>query len=401
MKLLRTAQQPAVRVTLARDLRRVIKRGHPWLFRDALGALPAFAEGSVGLIVGKDKRPLALGYLDPEGPLTARILTTDPRDTIDDAWVEARLARALDLRRRLFDGGDTTGYRVVNGEGDGLPCLVVDRYGETLVVKTDGPIAEAFWDAEGIARWFGALPGVSAVHVRARSRGGAEGRTVVGSVPEGGAPFLEGGIRWRADVIAGQKTGFFLDQREPRAFVRQLAAGRRVLNTFAYTGGFSVAAGMGGAARVVTVDIAPAAVAEAARAWGDNGLDPARHAAVTADVFEALADHAARQEVHDLVVLDPPAFAPNRKSVPQALGAYRRLAEAGARVTAPHGVLVAASCSAHVSLEEFMGAVEEGLSAARRSGRTLRIAGQPPDHPAPLTCPELRYLKVVFVQLAD
>jgi 23S rRNA (cytosine1962-C5)-methyltransferase len=122
---------------------------------------------------------------------------------------------------------------------------------------------------------------------------------------------------------------------------------------------------------------------------------------VTADVFEALADHAARQEVHDLVVLDPPAFAPNRKSVPQALGAYRRLAEAGARVTAPHGVLVAASCSAHVSLEEFMGAVEEGLSAARRSGRTLRIAGQPPDHPAPLTCPELRYLKVVFVQLAD
>ncbi len=401
MSLLRSADASPVRVMLARDLRRVIKRGHPWLFRDAFGALPAFPEGALGLVVGKDKRPVALAYLDPEGSLTARVLSTEPRDRIDDAWVESRLLRAVALRERLFAGEATTGYRVVNGEGDGLPGLVVDRYGATIVIKTDGPIAEAFWDTGGLARWFAARPGVEAVHVRARSRGGAEGRTVVGTVPAGGAPFLEGGIAWRADVVSGQKTGFFLDQREPRAFVRQLAAGRRVLNTFAYTGGFSVAAGAGGAAHVVTVDIAPAAVVEAVRAWGENGLDPARHEAVTADVFDALAERAARGETHDLVVLDPPAFAPNRKSVPQALGAYRRLVEAGARVTAPFGVLVAASCSAHVTLDEFLAALEEGLSAARRTGRTLRIAGQPPDHPAPLTCPELRYLKVVFLQLAD
>ncbi len=388
----------AGRLWLSRDLRRTIKRGHPWLFRDAFREVPACEPGAIGTVVGKDGRPVARGYVDPTGPLTLRILSTDGRETIDDGLVTRRLERALSLRARLF-GADTTGMRLVNGEGDELPGLVVDRYGEALVIKTDGPVADAFWNVEALAAWLSERTGCGIVHARARSRGGADGATLIGTVPEGGVPFLEGGVRWRADIVAGQKTGFFLDQREPRAFVRQLASGARVLNTFGYTGGFSVAAGMGGARVVHTVDIAPRAVAEAQRAWVDNGLPAQHHTGVAVDAFEFLGAAAVRGDRWDIVVLDPPAFAVNKKTVDSALAAYRRLIEAGARVTAPNGILLAASCSAHVGLDAFLEAIEDGLSAARRSGRTLRIAGQPPDHPAPLTCPELRYLKAVFLQL--
>ena len=390
-------------LTLARDLRRAIKRGHPWLFRDAFDAVPACEPATVGRIAGRDGRVVAKAWLDPEGPLTARVLTTDPREAIDDAWAARRLTRGLALRAALFSTDpQTTGYRLVNGEGDGLPGLVIDRYGAVAVVKTDGPVAERFWDVRGVAAALldaGRGLGLKAVHARERSRGGAHGETLVGTIPEGGVPFLERGLRWRADVVHGQKTGFFLDQREPRAFVRALAGGKRVLNTFGYTGGFSVAAGAGGATHVTTVDLAPAAIAEASRAWADNGLAPAAHDGVVADAFDFLASAAARREAWDVVVLDPPAFAVSKKTVPTALGAYRRLIEAGARVTSPDGVLLAASCSAHVGPEDFREAIEEGLSAARRSGRTLAVMGQPADHPAPLVCPELRYLKAVFLQL--
>jgi len=388
-----------VRLMMARDLRRTVKRGHPWLFKDAFRDFPSCAPGQLALIMGKDQRPVAHAYIDPEGPLTARILSTEPREAIDDAWVIGRLERAIDLRERLFGGSDTTGYRLVNGEGDGLPGLVMDRYGDVIVIKTDGPIALAFWEVDALGAWICKRLGVSTVYARERSRGGAEGYTITGALPDGGVRFTEHGVRWRADVAAGQKTGFFLDQREPRDFVRLLARKRSVLNTFGYTGGFSVAAGIGGATAVVTVDIAPAAIAEADRAWLDNDLPPASHRGIAIDAFEFLAKAKDKNERWDIVVLDPPAFAPNKKSVPTALAAYRRLIEAGARVTAPGGVLLAASCSAHVDLGSFMEAIEEGLSAARRVGQTLRIAGQPADHPAPLACAELRYLKAVFLQL--
>lgn len=389
----------AGRLFMARDLRRTVKRGHPWLFRDAFREVPDCEPGAIGTLLGRDNRPVARGYIDPVGPLTMRILTTDPREAIDDTFVTKRLARAFRLRTTLFDGSDTTGYRLVNGEGDGLPGLVIDRYGDAVVIKTDGPVAEAFWHVERIARFVADTLHVGIVHARARSRGGAEGETLVGRVPDGGVPFLESGIRWNADIVAGQKTGFFLDQREPRAFVRALSRGARVLNTFGYTGGFSVAAGVGGARVVHTVDIAQKAVAEAQRAWIENGLPAHAHTGVAVDAFEFLASSAIRGDRWDIVVLDPPAFAVNKKSVDSALAAYRRLIEAGARVTNEGGILLAASCSAHVGLEAFIEAIEEGLSSARRVGRTLRVMGQPPDHPAPLTCSELRYLKAVFLQL--
>ena len=386
------------RVTLTRDLRRAIKRGHPWIFSNAV-RIPAGAEpGAIALIADKSGRPLAVGYVDPEGPLAVRVCSPEPGVHLDDAWAEAGLERALGLRRGLFDAA-TTGYRAVNGEGDGLPGLVFDVYGRTGVLKLDGPIAERFWDAAGLGAWLAERLDLDAVYQRHRSRGEPAGRPLVGPTPTAPVHFLEHGARYTADVVVGQKTGFFLDQRDNRARVAQLARDRRVLNVFGYTGGFSVAAGRAGARHVTTVDLARPAIEAAEAHWRLNDLDPAAHEGVTADAFAVLDDAARAKRRWDLVVLDPPAFAPSRDAAEGAVNAYTRMITGGARVTEAGGLCIAASCSAHVDLAAFVAACEEGVAQARRRGTVLGIYGQPADHPAPLACPELRYLKCVFMAL--
>ncbi len=382
--------------TLTRDLRRDLKRGHPWVFADALRLPDGLVAGAI-VTVERDQRVVGLGYVDPDGPLAVRMLTTDPRETVDAA-IGARLDAALALRKSIFADGQITGYRVINGEGDGLPGLVVDRYADVLVIKTDGPVAEAFWDVAALAEHLREMLGVATVYCRTRSRGGAEGHPLIGPAP-GLTAFREGPATLYVDVVSGQKTGYFLDQREHRLRVGAMASGRCVLNVFGYNGGFSIHAGKGGAAHVTTVDVAAPAIAEADRCWAANGLDPALHRGVSADAFAFL--EAASPGSHDLVVLDPPAFAPNRKSLPQALAAYQRLASLGARVTSAGGILLLASCSAHVTMAELMGAIEEGVAHAKRRADVLAIGGQPPDHPWPLACPELAYLKAVYLRIRD
>ncbi|MCC6620564.1 MAG: class I SAM-dependent rRNA methyltransferase [Deltaproteobacteria bacterium] len=386
-------------VTLSRDLRRDLKRGHPWVYADAVRLGAGLEPGEIVTVLGgdgRDKRAVGRGYVDPTGPLAVRMCTLD-RSPVDDGWATLQLEHALALRTTLFARGDTTGYRLVNGEGDGLPGLVVDRYGETLVIKTDGPIADAFWDVDGLAAHLAALTGATAVYGRVRSRGGAEGRALVGPAPSSPVVFRELGLTFEADVVAGQKTGFFFDQRENRARVGELAAGRRVLNAFGYTGGFSVHAGRGGARHVTTLDLARPAIDAAEANWRRNGLPPEAHAGVVADAFELLEQTTDRW---DLVVLDPPAFAPGKQALPQALAAYRRLVVAGARVALPGALMLVASCSAHVRMHDLVGAIEDGVGEARRRATLLFASGQPPDHPSPLACPELAYLKAVYLRLA-
>jgi len=387
-----------VRVTLTRDLRRAIKRGHPWLFANAV-QIPSGAEpGAIALVADRSGRPLAVGFVDPEGSLAVRICSPEPGVRLDDTWAEAGLERALALRRGLLDA-DTTGWRAVNGEGDGLPGLVLDVYGTTGVLKLDGPVAERFWDAAGLGAWFAARLGLTTVYQRHRSRGEASGRPLVGPTPSAPVPFLEHGARFTADVMVGQKTGFFLDQRDNRARVARLARDRRVLNVFGYTGGFSVAAGRAGARHVTTVDLARPAIDAAVAHWALNGLDPTAHEGVTADAFALLDEAAQSKRRWDLVVLDPPAFAPSRDAAEAAVRAYTRMVTAGAQVTEGGGLCVAASCSAHVDVAAFLDACEEGVAQARRRATVLGIYGQPADHPAPLACAELRYLKCVFLAL--
>ncbi|HEX7926701.1 MAG TPA: class I SAM-dependent rRNA methyltransferase [bacterium] len=406
MNLLRHTD-PTLRLQLSRDLVRTLKRGHPWVFADALAERPEAAPGSLALLLDPRGKPLALGMYDPVPTLSFRACRVASDGDgggfadkmaleLSEAWAEEQLSRALELRKALV-GDDTTGYRLVNGEGDGMPGLVVDVYADTAVIRLDGDGPTNFWYAPGVARWVQAALGVTCVVER--SRGEEGGRPLVGNAPTEPVTFMEHGIWFTADVLRGQKTGFFLDQRDNRARVRSMAAGRRVLNLFGYTGGFSVYAGMGGAQHVTTVDVAPAAIEAAQAHWLLNGLAHRDHEGIVADVFEYL-DDAGRHCMHwDLVIADPPAFAPNQASVPNALSAYRRLIAASAAVTEPGGWLCAASCSSHVDMPQFMEACEAGIGAARRRATVFTVLGQPIDHPTPLAMPEFRYLKFVAMRV--
>lgn len=399
MNLLRHTT-PSVSLTLSRDLTRALRRGHPWVFADALRERPPAPAGSLALLHDPHGRPLALGIYDPGPTLSfraCRVLSGGRGQALElgEDWAGERLARALHLRRALLPE-DTTGYRLVNGEGDGLPGLVMDVYADTAVIRLDGEGPFGFWNVSGIAGWARRALGLQCVVERARGESG--GRVVAGTAPTAPVAFLENGVWFTADVLHGQKTGFFLDQRENRAKIRGLAAGRRVLNVFGYTGGFSVYAGLGGAAHVVTVDMAAPALEAAESHWRLNGLPHRGHEAVTADAFDYLERARAEGRRWELVIADPPAFAQNQAAVPAALAAYRRLARACAAVTAPEGWLCLASCSSHVDQVDFLAACAAGIGGGGRKASVLGIHGQPFDHPTPLAMPEFRYLKFVLLR---
>ena len=397
MPLVHSAAGP-VTLRLNRDLARTIKRGHPWVYADALRDLPRAAAGVPAVLLDNRKgEPVAVGFYDPDSPLAFRVCDTDGRTKLDQRWAEARLRDALALRKSLFDPS-TTGYRLLNGEGDSTPGLVVDVYGDTAVLKLDGPGPIGFWDAPGIAEWLSQAAAIECVYERRKERG-REGRLLVGAEPQQPVEFLEHGLRFTADVVHGQKTGFFLDQRENRQLIRNLAQGRSVLNMFAYTGGFSVAAGAGGATHVTTVDLAQPAIDAAREHWQRNELPESQHDAVAADAFEFLTKAGSRRPRWDIVVVDPPSFAPNQESVAKASAAYQTLIAGGARITGRGGLLAAASCSSHIDLPHFLNLCEEGISEARRRATVLAIQGQPADHPSPLALPEFRYLKFVLLRI--
>ena len=398
MPFLQNPDRSPVELFLSRDLVRSLKRGHPWVFADALRKLPVAPGPSPAILRERSGREIAKGFYTPDSTLAFRACITEPSVALNDAWVKQRMQRALELRRALLPER-TTGYRLFNGEGDGLPGLVCDVYGDSAVIKPDGPGPAGFWDTTGVAEWVTEQLGLARVYLRHRVRGGAEGQPLVGDAPTGPVPFEEHGLCFTADLVSGQKTGFFLDMRDNRHRVAQLAAGRRVVNLFGYTGGFSVHAGAGGATHVTTVDVAAPAIAAAEDHWRLNDLPTDQHTGVVTDAFEWLDEAYAQRRTWDLVILDPPSFASSRATIPKALAAYRRLVASGAAITAPGGLLCAGSCSSHVDMQAFVGACGEGMGKARLPATVLGIHGQPFDHPSPLAFPEGRYLKFVVLRV--
>lgn len=388
----------SVQIQLARNLTKTIKRGHAWVYADALKAVPRVTPGTPAVLTDhQGRREVARGYLDPTSPIAFRVCTTN-RQQPNQSWAMRTMQTALDLRQRLFAPfEETNGYRLFNGEGDHLPGLVCDVYHHTAMFVTDGAGAAGFWQVEQIAEWLADQVQVEAVYYK--SRDNEQVQQIFGPQTDPTVYFLENGLTFTANLVSGHKTGFYLDQRDNRAAILPLAADKTVLNVFGYTGGFSIYAGKGHARHVTTLDIAAPALEVAEAHWAYNQLPAGKHTTVSQDAFEFLTQAAKTGKTWDLVILDPPSFASSEASLPQAVKAYTRLIALGAQVTAREGILAAASCSSHVRQNHFMEICIEGISEARRTATTMGIYGQPADHPAPLVMPELRYLKFVLLKL--
>jgi len=380
------------RLRLKKDLARHLRAGHPWIWRDAL-APASLATGSIVDVHGPGGGFVARGLYDARSPIAVRVLALDPAVAVDESLVRARVSEALAARRGAFDPDDTDAFRLVNGEGDFLPGVVVDVYARVAVVRLDGEAPRALlpWVVEAVRETTAPL-GVATVYER--SRGGAGG-LLAGDPPPVPVEIRECGVRFAVDVVHGQKTGGFLDQRDNRRAIRPFSDGEAVVNLFSYTGGFSVHAALAGAARVTSVDSAPAALDGARANFALNGLDPARHDFVCADAFRWIDEQRDRLRA-GLVIVDPPSFAPSEKSLAHALAAYRELFAGALALVAPGGVLAASSCSSHVDLETFLGVLRDASAKARRPLRVLEARGQPPDHPTPPAFKEGRYLKFVL-----
>jgi 23S rRNA (cytosine1962-C5)-methyltransferase len=375
-------------LVLPRALEPSLGRGHFWVYRDHVPR--SFEAASGSWVRVRAGRFVGYALWDPASPIALRVFSQ--RAQPDLAWVRERVRAAWELRRGVRDGR-TNAFRWIAGEGDGLPGVVVDYYAGFLVLVTSsdalGPIVP--WVVEAL----GEVTSLRGILRRRRHREGDQAETISGRAPPRELVVEEHGVRFLADLVSGQKTGLYLDQRENRQFVARLAAGRRMLNLFSYSGGFSVHAALAGAAEVTSVDSAAPAMADARRNFELNGLDPGAHHFVLADVHEFLTSAKARGDHFDLLVCDPPSLGHKKAQVEAAARAYRRLFTLSLAVTEPGGYAALSSCTAQVGPELFRDLVAE---AAARAGTELQIiheAGQPIDHPIFAQHPEGRYLKFV------
>jgi 23S rRNA (cytosine1962-C5)-methyltransferase len=397
-----------LRLRLSATAETIVRGGHPWLFADSVRDQNRDGQpGELAVIYDRNDRFLAIGLFDPESPLRVRILHAGKPLTIDEAWWREHFSQALARRKGLFDK-HTDGFRWINGESDGWPGLVLDRYADTLVLK----IYTSAWlsrlnEVTSLVRE--QLKPVRLVlrlsrNIReyAQKKGLQDGSILLGEKLTGPVIFRETGIAFEADVLRGQKTGFFLDQRENRRQVETFARGADVLNAFSFSGGFSLYAARGGAVSVTDLDLSEHALESANRNFSLNAADAAiaacRHETIQTDAFKWLENNAGKSTAKqfDVVILDPPSLAKREAERAGAIQAYGKLAANGIKALRRQGVLVAASCSAHVSALEFFEAVR---LAARNSGRRfteLATAGHPPDHPA--TFAEAQYLKCIYLR---
>ena len=388
-----------VKLELAPGLGRHLRAGHPWVFRKALAQVPKIPPGSV-VDLAEGGKFVARGYFDPHSAIAVRVLTRNPRQSIDAAFFAQRVRQALAERRSLIDLKDTDSFRLLHGEGDGLPGVVVDLYGPYAVLKLysagltpyRGLILEALKAAVPELKGIIGRDEVGRDDVE-EDEGRGAGRMLWGEKAPELLEIRERGATFLVDAWRGQKTGFFLDQRENRFLIRRLAQGRDVLNCFCFSGGFSVNAALGGAQSVFSVDLDPDAIALARENFTRNGLPAEKYDFLAADVFKLLASFREEGRTFDLIILDPPAFAKSQKAVQAAIDGYASLNRQALGLLRPGGLLATASCSARVGHDDFLGAVKE---AAFKAGVDLALVEeryQPPDHPIRLQFPEGRYLK--------
>lgn len=379
-----------------------IRHGFPWVFADEAvldrrtRGLPA---GGFAVLEDAERRPMALVTVNPASKIIARVMDADPAALIDGDWLRARLTRALAMRERLYDAPF---YRLVHAEADGLPGLVVDRFGDAAVIQPNvawadrmaGEIADALADVTGVNTVI--LNGQG----RARGLEGLDERTEIlrGTAPEAPVQVTMNGAIYLADLMGGQKTGLFFDQRPNHAFAQKLAQGAEVLDVFSHVGGFGLAALAAGASRTTCVDgSAPALELAQAGARAMGATD--RLDILQSDAFKAMEALAEEGRRFDLVICDPPAFAPSKQALEAGLRAYERVAKLAAPLVAPGGYLVLCSCSHAADLTQFRNVSARGIGRGGRRGLLIHSGQAGPDHPTLPQLAETGYLKALFFRL--
>lgn len=376
-------------VRLKRNLRKSLLQGDPWIYKDAV-SVPADIKAS-GLCKVLDIKDEFVGWglFSAKSPLAVRMLSLQRSPPQADFFAR-QMVQALNLRSSA--ASDTTNcYRLFNGEGDLLPGLICDVYADVAVLQFDGSGPYEFWDHDQIATWILAHTTCKTVYFKPRHDMKADPKTWGVPCGDGLVEVKENGCLFTVDIVNGQKTGFFLDQRDNRHYVKNLAKNKSVLNLFSYSGGFSIYAGLGGASAVCSVDIAEGALKLSEKNWQMNRL-PDRHRTVCADVFEFIQTH---DDNYDVVICDPPSLAKSEKTKDQAVQKYVETFAGAAKLLNPQGHLILSSCSSHISFADFNEIIVATLSKIRRRAQVLRVSGQGLDHPYPHACPHLRYLKFV------
>jgi 23S rRNA (cytosine1962-C5)-methyltransferase len=392
-------KRPTVRLQPRHDAR--LRHGHPWAYSNEI-AMDAEAKavppGTAVTLTNAGGERLGVGFFNPHTLIAARVLSTDAETEISKDFFLGKLRTAAALRDRLYT---EPYYRLIHAEADGLPATVIDRMGDVFVVQLNaaGPDRAAEEILAALVELFAPMAIVLKNDSPARTLEGlaTEIRLAHGAL-EGPVTLVENGAKFQIDPLEGQKTGWFYDQRDSRAFVARFCQGARMLDAYCYGGGFGIAAALAGAKSVTLLDRSAGALAAASRSAALNGVGD-RCALRQQDVFTALDEMAARGDRFDVVVIDPPAFAKSRKDLPQAIRGYRKLVRQAAGLTVPNGILFAASCSHNVGVPEFCEAVARGLADAGRTGRILRQAGAGPDHPVHPMLPESAYLKSLTIAL--
>ena len=373
--------------------------GHPWIYANEIrmdAEAKAVAAGSTVAVHRVDGKPLGVGTFNPHCLIAFRLFARDPGAALDHAFLARRLQRALQLRQRLFE---RPFYRLVHGEADGLPGLVVDRFDDVVCLQAGTAGMEALLPAvlDALEETLSPRAVVLRNDSAARRLEGLDPyvRVARGAV-DGPVEVAEGDVRFLADPLEGQKTGWFFDQRDNRAFMAGLSRGGRMLDVYCYGGGFALAAAAAGATEVLAVDSSAPALDLAQRAAGLNGLD-GRCTFLGGKAFEELERLAG--ERFRVVAADPPAFVKSRKDLRAGLKGYRKLARLAAGLVEPGGFLFLASCSHNVEAALFADEVARGVARAGRGGRVIRAAGAAPDHPVHPFLPESAYLKTLVLEL--
>ncbi|HET7730708.1 MAG TPA: class I SAM-dependent rRNA methyltransferase [Usitatibacter sp.] len=388
------------RVVLKPGREKSLRHRHPWVFSGAIEKVEGDpATGDTVAVVARDGAFLARAAYSAQSQIRARAWTFDAAQRVDEDFMRERLRAAIARRAVVPPGSDA--MRLVHGESDGLPGLVADRYADTVVVQILSAGAERWRDlwAETLRSLTGAARVYERSDVEVRGLEGLAPRVgpILGDAP-GPVRVVEDGVAYDVDVAHGQKTGFYLDQRDNRALAGRLAAGASVLNCFCYTGGFSLAALRGGAAKVTSLDTSEEALASARHNLAINGLDASRAEWLAADVFAQLRKFRDQGRHFDVIVLDPPKFAPTEKHVPNAARAYKDINLWAMKLLAPGGHLLTFSCSAAVGPDLFHKIVAGAAADARSDLQVRRHLGPSLDHPVSIHFPEGEYLKGLWLQ---